>query len=128
MKKVGFSDEESKSLGWLYDHRTYGRNFGIYPHQQKGFAVGVLNAFLLDRWTKAAVRTVPRLVLYPSSVWVGRIAIVFFHLQLFDYITTARRGGVNSGLFADFYWTNTRYTKSKENFVANFQVMNRKFT
>lgn len=24
----GFSPEEAKSLGWLFDHRNYGRNYG----------------------------------------------------------------------------------------------------
>lgn len=32
------------------------------------------------------------------------------------------------GLAHDLLWVNTRYTESKERFIRNFEVMNRKLT
>lgn len=47
---------------------------------------------------------------------------------MFDYFSTARRKGGDSGLGHDLMWVNTRYTESKERFIRNFEVLNRKLT
>ena len=36
--------------------------------------------------------------------------------------------GSNNGFMNDIMWTNLRYTRSREAFMQNFEVLNRKFT
>lgn len=57
-----------------------------------------------------------------------RGVILFAFVQVADYITTARRKGGDLGVAHDLCWVNTRYTESKERFIRNFEVLNRKFT
>ncbi|CAD8089354.1 unnamed protein product [Paramecium primaurelia] len=116
----GFSPKEAKELSWLYGHRNIGRNFG--------FVLGIGVAYCCNSWITRWTYNIPYLRLHRSSLWVSRALVVFGTLQLFDYYSTARRKGGDSGLAHDLMWVNTRYTESKERFIRNFEVLNRKLS
>eukprot|EP00331_Platyophrya_macrostoma_P005027 CAMPEP_0176420476 /NCGR_PEP_ID=MMETSP0127-20121128/8628_1 /TAXON_ID=938130 /ORGANISM="Platyophrya macrostoma, Strain WH" /LENGTH=250 /DNA_ID=CAMNT_0017801077 /DNA_START=42 /DNA_END=794 /DNA_ORIENTATION=+ len=116
----GFSEEEARNLTWLNGQYNRGKFVGA--------AIGFFFAYNGAGYFRILSKTFPRLRYSDAARYALAATCVYAGYTIGDHIYTSDF----RGNWANSQWTNLvsnrSFLKARDGFIANFEVVNRKFT
>lgn len=116
--ELGFNEAEAQQLAWIEDQHNRGAYYG--------FAFGLGALYFIHPFYLKAAQNLPYLG-YQRPLRVAlNVATVAMFVELGNYLSNAKT--MRGNFWVSQLYSNNNFTLSKEAFLKNFVVLNRKFT